>query len=114
MTASNGQNGLKMIADFTPVLILLDIRMPIMSGDEMLQKLRFETWGAALKVFILTNISKAEAPASLRLLQVDRYVINAHHTPAQIVEMIQETLGSWVRSGGRSAAATSRGGLNSL
>ena len=93
-TANDGQSGLKMIAEFTPVLILLDLKMPGMSGDVMLQKLRSEEWGASMKVFVLTNISKHEAPAALRLLQVDRYVIKAHHTPSQIVEMIQETLGN--------------------
>lgn len=93
-TANDGQKGLDLLASFLPDLIMLDIRMPNMSGDEMLQKLRAEDWGGALKVFILTNISKTEAPASLRMLQVDRYIVKAHHTPRQIVEMIQETLGS--------------------
>lgn len=92
-TADNGQAGLELLRHFAPDLVLLDIRMPIMSGDELLHKLRAEDWGAAMRVFILTNISKSEAPASLRILQVDRYVIKAHHTPSQIVEMIQETLG---------------------
>ncbi len=57
-----------------------------------LKKLREKDWGGSIKVFILTNISRDEAPSSLRVMNVDRYVVKAHHTPSQIVEMIEETL----------------------
>jgi CheY-like chemotaxis protein len=66
-----------------------------MSGDEMLEKLRATEDGAAIKVIILTNISKDEAPRALRLLHVDRYVVKAHHTPQQITEIIGEVLGKF-------------------
>jgi response regulator RpfG family c-di-GMP phosphodiesterase len=67
--------------------------MPVMSGDEMLQAMRATEWGSGIKVIILTNISKSEAPHSLRLLHVDRYVTKVHHTPAQIVDIVREVLG---------------------
>jgi DNA-binding response OmpR family regulator len=91
-TALDGQQGLQMITDFRPELILLDLRMPVMSGDEMLARLREKDWGSDIRVIVLTNISKSEAPASLRFLGVDRYVVKAHHTPAQVVDMVREVL----------------------
>lgn len=91
-TASNGQMGLELAQAFTPDLILLDLRMPVMSGDEMLEKLRTEDWGADMRVIILTNISRDEAPRSLGLLGVDRYVVKAHYTPTQVVEIVREVL----------------------
>ena len=66
--------------------------MPEMNGDEMLAKLRAEDWGANVRVIILTNISRAEAPMMLRFLNVDRYVVKAHHTPSQLVEVVYEVL----------------------
>jgi DNA-binding response OmpR family regulator len=90
--AGNGKHGLKLIEDFKPALILLDIRMPEMNGDEMLAKLRATKWGANIRVIILTNLSKDEAPSMLRLLSVDRYVVKAHYTPRQIVDVIEEVL----------------------
>ena len=91
-TAENGETGLKIIEKEKPALILLDLRMPVMSGEDMLEKLRSYDWAKDIKVIVLTNISKDEAPAKLRLLNVDRYVVKAHHTPQQIVDIVNEIL----------------------
>ncbi len=91
-TAGDGAKGLEVAEKFQPDLILLDLRMPIMSGGEMLEKLRASDWGADVKVVVLTNISKSEAPPSLRFLNVERYIVKAHSTPAQVVAIIKEVL----------------------
>ncbi len=91
-TAKNGKEGLKLAEEFLPNLILLDIRMPEMNGDEMLLKLREQDWGADMRVIILTNLSKDEAPSMLRFLGVDRYIVKAHYTPKQIVDIVHEIL----------------------
>ena len=90
--ASNGVEGLVVIEEQSPDLILLDLRMPVMSGDEMLEKLRQTEWGAPIRVIILTNISRDEAPRALGLLNVDRYIVKAHHTPQQVLDIINEVL----------------------
>ena len=91
-TAENGKLGLELCQDKRPDLILLDLRMPVMSGNEMLAQLRQTDWGATIRVVILTNISRDEAPHDLRLLNVDRYVVKAHHTPAQVVAIVKDVL----------------------
>ncbi len=91
--ASNGLEGLNIVESFHPDLILLDLRMPVMDGAEMLEKLRAAPWGSDIRVIILTNISKTEAPQSLRFLNVDRYIVKAHYTPTQVLAIIQEVLG---------------------
>jgi len=80
------------VRSFAPDLLLLDLLMPGMNGDEMLELMRAEEWGASVRVIILTNISRSEAPMTLRFLSVDRYAVKAHHTPSQIVEIIYEVL----------------------
>lgn len=90
--AENGQIGLELAKSWRPDLILLDLMMPVMGGEEMLAKLRAEEWGADIRVVILTNLSKDEAPQSLRFLHVDRYVVKAHHTPQQIIDIVTEVL----------------------
>lgn len=92
ITAVNGQEGLALCETEKPTLILLDLKMPVMNGEEMLAKLRKKDWGAAIKVIILTNISKDEAPHNLRLLNVDRYIVKAHYTPAQVVDIVHEVM----------------------
>jgi DNA-binding response OmpR family regulator len=91
-TAHNGEMGLEITEAFRPDVILLDLKMPIMNGDEMLERLRETEWGANTRVMVLTNISKDEAPGTLRFLNVDRYIVKAHHTPGQIVDMVREVL----------------------
>lgn len=91
-TAANGEEGLELVKEFQPELILLDLRMPKMNGDEMLEKMRQEKWGSDTRVIVLTNISRDEAPHNLRLLGVDRYLVKAHHTPAEVIDIVQEIL----------------------
>jgi two-component system, OmpR family, response regulator AdeR len=92
--ASNGLEGLEVIEKFHPNIVLLDLMMPVMSGSEMLALMRAESWGSEPRVIILTNISKTEAPPALRFLSVDRYIVKAHHTPAQVIQIVDEILGN--------------------
>lgn len=91
-TAHNGHEGLALVEAFGPKLVLLDLRMPGLSGDEMLERMRQTDWGSQPRVVILTNISRDEAPSRLRFLNVDRYIVKAHHTPQQVVEVVREIL----------------------
>lgn len=52
--ASDGDAGLKVALSEKPDLIVCDIRMPHMSGIEMLDELRKDTWGKQVPVAILT------------------------------------------------------------
>lgn len=90
--ASDGLRGLQLCERIMPDAILLDLRMPVMSGEEMLIQLRKTEWGANIRVIVLTNSSKSEAPSSLRFLNVDRYIVKAHHTPKQVLEIVNELL----------------------
>ncbi len=90
--AENGEEGLKIIEKVRPDLILLDLKMPVMSGEDMLERLRTYDWSKDIKVIVLTNISKDEAPAKLRFLNVERYIVKAHHTPQQIVDIVNEII----------------------
>ncbi len=91
-TANNGHEGLQVIERHKPDAILLDLRMPVMNGDAMLIKLRSTDWGGSIRVIVLTNISRSEAPSTLRVLNVDRYVVKAHTTPADVVRVIREVI----------------------
>lgn len=94
--AEDGEKGLVMLKKEMPDLILLDLRMPHMSGDEMLRELRGTDWGENIPVIILTNISKDEAPRTLWHLGVSDFIIKSNSTPQKIVEHIERVLASVV------------------
>jgi len=93
VSAYNGLEGLALVEKEKPDLILLDLKMPEMTGEELLKKLRQTDWGAKIKVIVLTNISRDEAPQSLKLFNVDRYIVKAHYTPAQVIAEVRKVLG---------------------
>jgi two-component system phosphate regulon response regulator PhoB len=90
--AEDGQKGLKLIKDFKPDLVLLDLRMPVMDGTTMLKRLREQDWGRNVLVIVSTNLSPSEAPMDLRLLRVEKYILKVQYTPKQVVETVTETL----------------------
>ena len=91
-TAENGRVGLELVESMSPDIILLDIMMPEMTGDEMLAKLRTTSWGKDVKVIILTNMGEQEAPTELQKLGVSAFIVKAEMTPRQVAELVKETL----------------------
>ena len=77
-----------------PDIILLDLMMPEMNGDEMLEKLRKTTWGEKIKVVILTNMGEQEIPASVKQLNVSAVILKADMTPRQVAELVKKTIDS--------------------
>lgn len=91
-TAENGKLGLGLAEEMKPDIILLDLMMPEMNGDEMLAKLRATDWGKEIKVIILTNMGEQEAPATLKDLGVEAFIVKADMTPRQVAELVKEHL----------------------
>lgn len=93
-TAENGRVGLELIESMKPDVILLDLMMPEMNGDEMLAKLRSTSWGKDLKVIVLTNKGEQEIPDSVRKLGVSDVILKADMTPRQVADKVTQTLKS--------------------
>ena len=91
-TADNGKLGLDLIKSMQPDIVLLDLMMPEMNGDEMLLKLRGEDWGKDLKVIILTNVGEQEIPKEVRELGVSAVILKADMTPSQVVALVKKVL----------------------
>jgi len=91
-TAENGKLGLELAEKMKPDIILLDLMMPEMTGDEMLKKMRETAWGKKVKVIILTNMGEQEAPPIVKSLDVRRFIVKAEMTPRQVAEMVKKEL----------------------
>lgn len=92
--ADNGRRGVALIEHFTPDIILLDLQMPEMSGDEALAEIRKHSWGKNIPAIILTNLGEEEAPKGIRGLGIHSYIVKAELTPRQVVQRVKDALGT--------------------
>lgn len=91
-TAENGKLGLELAEVMKPDMILLDVMMPEMNGDEMLGLMRETPWGKNIKVIILTNMGEQELPERLKHLGVISVIAKADMTPRQVAEVVKAQL----------------------
>ena len=92
IVANDGLTGLEVIKQNLPDLVLLDLLLPQMTGDEVLRQMRQSEWGKNIKVILLTNISESEAPEGLEQLGFERYIVKANISNNQLVEIINQVL----------------------
>lgn len=91
-TAENGKLGLELAKKMRPDVILLDLMMPVMNGEEMLAALRKTEWGKDMKVIILTNKGEQEIPPEVKELNVISLILKADMTPRQVAELVKNKL----------------------
>jgi DNA-binding response OmpR family regulator len=90
--APDGLNALSLIREVAPDLVLLDLMLPQLSGDQVLAQMRNTEWGKDIKVIILTNISESEAPDGMRELGIERYIVKANISNNELDEIVAEVL----------------------
>lgn len=87
----NGITALYFIQKEIPDLVLLDLMIPDLSGEQVLQTMRGSDWGKEIKVLVISNLNESEAPQTLRQLGIEGYAVKANmHDNAldQLVEGI--------------------------
>ena len=90
--AVNGEIALQIIQRETPALVLLDMMIPKIAGDEVLKRMRAEEWGKTIRVFIISNLNEADAPAGLRELGIEGYAVKANLTDDDIDRLVDKIL----------------------
>jgi two-component system, chemotaxis family, chemotaxis protein CheY len=73
--AANGQEALDKCAEELPDLIILDVNMPVMNGNECLEKLREQEETKNIPVVMLTTESEKSLVVKLLQLGVQQYII---------------------------------------
>ncbi len=92
LRAGDGGEGLKLIKEAKPDIVLLDVVMPKMDGFEVLTTLRGEAETAKLPVILLTNLGQSSDIEKGLALGANDYIIKANYTPAQVVAKVKEHL----------------------
>jgi len=73
-TASNGRQGIELAEQIKPDLILLDCNMPVMSGLEMLERLRQNKKLRKVPVIMLTAVCEANDITTAGALGITDYI----------------------------------------
>ena len=92
VVAYDGIQALVEIEKHKPQLVMLDLMLPKLSGDQILRVMRSTDWGEDIKVLIISNLNEAEAPAGLRDLGIIDYLVKANITDDQIDRIVGDIL----------------------
>jgi DNA-binding response OmpR family regulator len=92
--AKNGREGLKLALAKHPDLILLDLIMPTMDGMAAFKKIREDSWGRAVPIIILTNLSATNEQFAddMTMHKSTYYLIKSDWKLHDIVKKIEELL----------------------
>lgn len=92
-TAKDGQEGLEKALAEHPELIITDLKMPIMTGLEMVQKLRSDEWGRDAKILILSNLSDLDTLQDAMEKGAFHYMVKGDSNMSDIVIAVKKQLG---------------------
>jgi DNA-binding response OmpR family regulator len=90
--AADGETALSKAEANPPNLIILDERMPGMSGSEFLEKLRAQAWGQDIDVIVLTGSQDVSQINQKLARGVADYLDKASMTPEKIVTLVKNHL----------------------
>lgn len=90
--AHEGNEALALIEKERPSLVLLDLMVPGVAGDQILQRMRASEWGKDIKVLIISNLNEEQAPAGLRDNGIEGYAVKANLTDDQLDQMVNKIL----------------------
>lgn len=90
--AYDGQEALAVIQRELPDLVLLDLMVPKIAGDQILATMRANEWGKNIKVLIVSNLNEADAPAGIREQGIEGYAVKANLTNDQLDRFVDSIL----------------------
>lgn len=93
-TAYDGQSGLKVFKTELPDLVLLDLRMPKMSGLEFLKHLQPKKNYPDTKIIVFSNYDDQQEVAEAIENGADRYLLKAWSSPRELIKIVKDTLAS--------------------
>jgi DNA-binding response OmpR family regulator len=92
LIASDGADALKILKTFEPDIILLDLRMPRVSGIEFLQKYNVREAHPHVRIIVFSNLDSQKEIDKAYELGADRYILKAWASPKELLKLVQDTL----------------------
>lgn len=89
-TADTGESGLTLVQEQKPSLLLLDSRLPGMSGLEVLEALQEFRKNHELKIIILSNVDDPVELRAAREYGIDEYLIKTDWRMEDVVSTVKK------------------------
>lgn len=90
--AHDGMEALALIEKERPSLVLLDLMLPKIPGDQILHVMRATEWGKDIKVLVISNLNESEAAPGLREQGIEGYAVKANLSDDQIDQLVSKIL----------------------
>jgi CheY-like chemotaxis protein len=90
--ATNGQEALDMVTKEQPHLILLDIKMPVMDGNEVLKRLWENDLTKKIPVIVLTNAGDMTNMDKAKFYSSYQFFIKSNVSPEEVIKTVNEAL----------------------
>ncbi|HSW80109.1 MAG TPA: response regulator [Candidatus Saccharimonadales bacterium] len=90
--AYDGEQALATIQQEKPNLVLLDLMVPKIAGDQILARMRASDWGKDIKVYIISNLNESDAPAGIRDYGIEGYTVKANLSNDAIDKLVDDIL----------------------
>ncbi|MGD0328105.1 MAG: response regulator [Minisyncoccia bacterium] len=87
--AKDGESGLALIQKEKPKLILLDLILPKMDGEEVLRRLKANASTKDIPVIVLSNLSAEAEQRELRSLGAVSFLVKAMTLPSEILKEVK-------------------------
>ena len=91
--ARNGEEGLKMIKEERPDLVLLDIIMPKMSGFQVMEEMNKEESLKEIPVIIISNSGQPVEIGRAQQLGAKDWLIKTEFDPKEVLEKVVKQIG---------------------
>lgn len=91
-SANNGEEGLRLMSEFKPHLIVLDLMMPKIDGFSFLREIKSNENTKNIPVLVYSNLSSPEDIKKAKALGALSFLVKAELTPTEVVNKIKNYL----------------------
>ncbi len=91
--AKNGEEGLSMMKEVKPDIILLDIIMPKMSGFEVMEEMRKDTELKKIPIVVISNSGQPVELDKAKELGARDWLIKTEFDPQEVIEKVIRQIG---------------------
>lgn len=89
LAAADGKTGVALALKHRPAVILMDIKLPEMSGHAAVHEIRKNSWGKNAKVIYLTNMDDATNISLAVKQKTEKYIIKANTSVKDVVNLVR-------------------------